>query len=123
MSTTCRLLLLFLVTTLSPAWAQAESLGRLFFTPQQRAALDRQRTLNRSFIANASADETSLTLNGEVSRSGGRSTRWINGQADWHGDTPRPGVPVGDTFHPGTGERESVIGNGRIVIKPGSATK
>jgi hypothetical protein len=113
------LLLLLLVTTLNPAWAQTEALGRLFFTPQQRAALDHQRSLNRSFVPNANIEESSLTINGEVRRSSGRSTRWINGEADWNGNTPRPGVPVGDTFHPGTGEHQRLLGEGRIIVKPG----
>lgn len=112
-----RFFLLLLITALSPARAQGEALGRLFFTPQQRAALDHQRAQNRSFVSNPSLDATRLTINGEVRRSSGHSTRWINGEADWNGDTPRPGVPVGDTFHPGTGEHERLLGEGRIVIR------
>lgn len=111
------LLLLLLALTLNPAWAQTEPLGRLFFTPQQRAALDHQRALNRSFVPNANIDENSLTINGEVRRSSGHSTRWINGEADWNGEMPRPGVPVGDTFHPGTGEHQRLLGEGRIIIR------
>ena len=123
MNLTGRLILLLLCLTQGPAWAQQEPLGRLFFTPQQRAALDRQRQLNPSFNPNAADNETSQTLNGEVRRSGGRSTRWINGEADWNNSTPAPRVRVGDTFHPGTGERESLLGGGRIIVKPGSSAK
>lgn len=115
---TFRLLLLLLPTLAqNPAWAQQEPLGRLFFTPQQRAALDRQRELNRNFVPNATENETSLTINGEVRRSNGRGTRWINGEADWNASTPAPQVPVGDTFHPATGERESLLGGGRIIVR------
>ena len=112
-------LLLVLACVQSPAWAQTEPLGRLFFTPQQRAALDRQRETNPNFLANTTEEENSLTINGEVRRSNGRSTRWINGEAQWKSSAPAARVPVGDTFHPSTGERESLLGEGRIVVKPG----
>ncbi len=111
------LLLLFLAWVQSAAWAQPEPLGRLFFTPQQRAALDRQRQLNPNFLASAADADSSLTINGEVRRSSGRNTRWINGEAQSNGNAPAARVPVGDTFHPGTGERESLLGEGRIIIR------
>lgn len=114
------LLLLTLALLSSSTRAQQDTLGRLFFTPQQRAALDRQREQNRNFVPNATDSESSLTINGEVRRSSGRATRWINGEADWNAAQPRPSVPVGDTFHPGTGERESLLGEGRIIVKPGA---
>ena len=111
------LLLLFLALGQSAAWAQPEPLGRLFFTPQQRAALDRQRQTNPNFLANATDTNSSLTINGEVRRSSGRSTRWINGETQSNGNTPAARVPVGDTFHPSTGERESLLGEGRIIVR------
>ena len=117
MSLTHRLLLLLLIAAQNLAWAEQEPLGRLFFTPQQRAALDRQRQLNRNFIPNAPDTETAQTLNGEVRRSSGRSTRWINGEADWNGNSPAPRVAVGDTVHPATGEREGLLGGGRIIVR------
>jgi hypothetical protein len=59
-----------------PAAAQ-ENLGRLFFTQQQRQDLDRRRQAN---IREAAVIvESSVTVNGQVSRSSGRSTTWING--------------------------------------------
>lgn len=117
------LLLLFLALGQSAAWAQPEPLGRLFFTPQQRAALDRQRQLNPNFLANATDADTSLSINGEVRRSSGRNTRWINGEAQSNGNAPAARVPVGDTFHPSTGERESLLGKGRIIVKPGGTSR
>lgn len=109
-------MLFFLLTP--PSWAQQETLGRLFFTPEQRAALDRQRLLNPGESSDSMDSESSQTLNGEVRRSSGRNTRWINGDPSWNNDTPAPRVPVGDTYYPGTGERESVLGSGKIVVKP-----
>ena len=105
----------------SQVGAQQATLGRLFFTPEQRAALDRQRLLNPGLSNDTMDSEGSQTLNGEVRRSSGRNTRWINGEPSWN-NTPAPRVPVGDTYYPGTGERESVLGNGKIVVKPAPRT-
>jgi hypothetical protein len=54
-----------------------ENLGRLFFTEQQRQDLDRRRQAN--IREAAVVVESSVTVNGQVSRSSGRSTTWING--------------------------------------------
>lgn len=119
------LLLILVLGLIAPgaAWAQTEPLGRLFMTPQQRAALDRQRLLNPGFRPDVMESDASQTLNGEVRRSNGRTTRWINGEARWNDTTPPPRVPVGDTFHPATGERESLLGEGRIIVRPGGSAK
>ena len=101
-----------------PAWPQSEPLGRLFFTPQQRSLLDRQRM--QGMTSNFD-QQASYTLNGEVRRSSGKNTRWINGEPQ-PAAARSPGVPAGDTFHPATGERESVLGDGRIVVKHPPAT-
>lgn len=115
--------LLLLVMAVTPGFAEEAPLGRLFLDPQQRARLDAQRQHNPGFRPNAGEGEASQTVNGEVRSSNGRRTRWINGEADWDGTAPRPRVPIGDTFNPATGERESVIGSGRIEIKRGSPKK
>jgi hypothetical protein len=117
MNRQAQFILLLLLIAQDPAWAEPEALGRLFLTPQQRAALDRQRLLNPGFSPNPVDSEVSQTLNGVVRRSNGPSTRWINGEARWNDTGPRPRVPVGDTFHPGTGERESLLGEGRIIVR------
>lgn len=114
------LLLSLLIIGLSSAWAEQEALGRLFFTPQQRAELDRQRLLNPGLNTGTMDQPGSQTINGEVRRSSGRNTRWINGEAQWTETTPAPRVPVGDTFNPETGEHQSVLGSGRIIVKPAS---
>lgn len=102
--------------------ADPAPLGRLFFTAEQRARLDLQRQRNPGFLPNAD-DEASITINGEVRSSNGRRTRWINGEVHWEDATPAPQVPVGDTFNPATGERESLLRDGHILIKPGSPAK
>ncbi len=64
------------------AAATSPSLGRLFFTPETRAALDRQRASSR--LATGSLQGNTLTLNGTILRSSGKRTYWINGH-------PQPG--------------------------------
>jgi hypothetical protein len=96
------------------AWPQDEQLGRLFMTPQQRSALDRQRLLGQNPTSNVD-NEASFTFDGEVRRSSGKNTRWINGEPQTA--TTRPDIPPGDSFHPATGEHESVLGDGRIIVR------
>ncbi len=107
--------LLLALFCLGPGLAQAdpEPLGRLFLTPQERQALDRQRLQEPG-----SNSQRGMTVNGEVRRSGGGKTRWINGRADWAGAAAAPRLPVGDSFDPTTGERQPLLGGGRIVIHP-----
>jgi hypothetical protein len=64
----------------TPAMAETQSLGRLFFTPAERAALDRAQ-------AGVPVDEESIPavtkrpaqVNGYVSRSDGKATVWLDG--------------------------------------------
>lgn len=115
--------LLLLASAMTPSFADQAPLGRLFLDPQQRARLDLQRQRNPNFLPNAGEGEISQTFNGEVRSSNGRRTRWINGEANWDETAAPARVPVGDTFNPATGERESLLRGGHILIKPGRATQ
>jgi len=58
--------------------AQADNLGRLFFTPAQRKQLD------YTYVRNATEEGSTspiLTVNGIVQKHGGARTVWINGVA------------------------------------------
>ena len=69
-------LLLFAIFPISSI--QADSLGRLFFTPEQRAQLE----YNHAHNATAEGASSSvLTVNGIVQQHGGVRTVWINGAA------------------------------------------
>src|SRR2546427_12276800 len=81
-----------------PAAAQ-EILGRLFFTEQQRQDLDRRRQAN--IQETAVVVESSVTVNGQVSRSSGRSTTWINGVPQE--TTRKPADPARVTLPGGEG--------------------
>jgi hypothetical protein len=113
----------------------AQELGRLFFTPEQRAALDARRKArvpDKPAAAPAVASPTTR-LDGYVRRSDGRSTVWVNGErAD--GAAPRAdgrvSVTVGESdvrvpLKPGeeldraSGEVHDVLGpNGEIRVRP-----
>jgi hypothetical protein len=78
-----------------PAWAQ-DSLGRLFFTPEQRAMLDLARRTQQASGAETGGDEyQGVTLNGLVVRSDGKSTVWINGRPQQSGQPAGYGIAKG----------------------------
>lgn len=129
--------LVLLALTLAAAAAEAQELGRLFFTPEQRAALDARR---RARLPDnpASAAATPVTrVDGFVKRSAGPSTIWINGE--WTTESapeapritePAPSVSVsvgesggrvrlkpGETLDRGNGEVRDVIGDGDIKVR------
>ena len=68
---------IFLLGVATGQVAAQQNLGRLFFTEQQRQDLDRRRQAN--IQESAVVVESTVTVNGQVSRSSGRSTTWING--------------------------------------------
>ena len=98
------------LASLCPPAQADEELGRLFFTPERRQILDRQRQLNIQETQEIPADPT-LTINGVVTRSGGKRTVWINGVAQNENDKPG-GVAV-------TPNRKEP---GKVVVQPGDST-
>lgn len=93
-------LLLFgaFLPALAGSAAAAENLGRLFFTPQQRQDLDRRRQAN--IQESTVTVNSSLTVEGQVSRSQGKSTVWINGVPQESSRRPpdptRVAIPMGE---------------------------
>jgi hypothetical protein len=80
MNTAIKTALAFLLFTAADI-ANAEELGRLFFTPQQRVLLERGQQPHVGEPGNISQPDRidSLTLNGIVQKHGGERTVWING--------------------------------------------
>jgi hypothetical protein len=68
-----------------PAVRAGDDLGRLFFTPERRQQLDRQREMNLLDKQQAPADPT-LTVDGVVTRSSGKRTAWVNGNPQHEND-------------------------------------
>ncbi|MCP5249348.1 MAG: hypothetical protein H6942_12580 [Candidatus Accumulibacter sp.] len=121
----------------SPAAAD-ETLGRLFFTPERRQQLDRQRELNILDRQQLPADPT-LIIDGVVVRSSGKRTAWVNGSPQHENDpwnglavTPRHGDParvmietsdspaararVGQTVNRNTGEATDLLNGGQLQV-------
>ncbi len=122
--------------------AMAQELGRLFFTPEQRQALDARRKARvpDKPAAAAVVAAPTLRLDGYVKRSGGRSTVWVNGESLNEGgpsDAPRIGagstdsrvsvsvgegasrvqLKPGEVLDRGNGEVRDVIGSGEIKVR------
>lgn len=91
-----RLAAVVLACQISVAWA-AEPLGRLFFTPEQRAQLDSARRQRAQRPATEAATEeapaATVTYSGMVRRSDGRATVWINSRALHDRMPPAAGIP------------------------------
>lgn len=66
------------------------ALGPLFFTPAERQAI----AASRNKPQDQAAASTVISLSGVVTRSGGKSTAWINGQPMREGEAPLPGMPL-----------------------------
>ena len=132
------------ITLAGAAIAQGQELGRLFFTPEQRAALDARRKArvpDKPAAAPVTASPVTR-VNGAVQRGGGKSTVWVNGemipedaQAEGARVTPRSpdagrvSIPadegsqrhdlrVGESLERGSGEVRDLIGEGEIKIGP-----
>lgn len=89
----------------------AEPLGRLFFTPAQRAQLDtarsqKSRAMLPSDTEAAPLPET-ITYSGMVRRNDGKSTVWLNNRAI-NDRQPTEGVPAVGSVRP----------DGRIILEP-----
>jgi hypothetical protein len=138
---------LMYLAMLAPACAAdaAPELGRLFFTPEKRAALERQRAFN--IQESQTLQGNTMSLDGVVYRSGGKSTVWINRQAQTENEAARTGVnavvspktpgsamlapgeeapaqlKVGETINRATGERNTRLGGGAVVTPASPAVK
>jgi len=114
-------LLLLLALALAPAPGQAQELGRLFFTPEQRAALDARRKARVPDKPAAAVVAAPVTrLDGYVKRSGGPPTVWINGESI---PDNAPEAPRIDTSRGPSGSVSISVGEagGRVRLQPGEA--
>ena len=99
--------------------AQAQELGRLFFTPQQRADLDARRKARVPDKPTAATVASPVTrLDGYVKRSGAPSTVWINGESITEGAPDAPRIDRGPSGSVSIGVGE---GGGRVRMKPGES--
>lgn len=102
----------FLALPLSLSLAAEPELGRLFFTQEQRASLDRQR--QRGQPASAPFAAEALRLDGFVLRSDGHRTFWVNGSILPPGGQLRLKA---DSRHPGRASLD--LGSGATPVRVG----
>ncbi len=107
-------LVLMLSGYFTEAFAE-QRLGRLFYTPDQRVAMERQVVDD-----SAATTDSRITINGRITRSDGKSITWVNGTPDY--DSQSPGTPnrrskVGQSIDAGTGEVHDGLRGGSLVIK------
>lgn len=123
-----------------PAAAQDVGLGRLFFTPEQRAALDARRAARLPDKPAAAQESPTTRIDGFVARSSGRSTLWVDGEPLSDGAQPeglqvqrgrdpskvtvtfgdqarRIDMRVGDTLDRSTGDIKGVVGDGEVKVE------
>jgi len=74
--------------------SSAEPMGRLFFRPAQRNALDAGKQLSkpRAVREAARVPRGAIKLNGVVTRSDNETTVWVNGRTVGNKGTPTAGV-------------------------------
>ncbi len=120
--------------------AEEATLDRLFFTPERRQQLDRQREMNVLDRQPVQADPA-LSIDGVVTRSSGRRTAWINGYPQHESDVgsgvtvtarradpgrvlvevndaPAARARVGDTVNRNTGEAQDLLNGGSLRVHP-----
>lgn len=106
--------------------AGAVELGRLFFTPRERQELDRRRLSKEVESAPTPlVEQSSITLNGHVSRSSGKTTTWINGVPQYDAYKPREAdrvlledgaLKIGETRDRARGEVSNTLRGGEVRV-------
>ncbi|HUY03514.1 MAG TPA: hypothetical protein VMV33_09530 [Rhodocyclaceae bacterium] len=94
----------------------ASGLGRLFFSPEQRSQLDRQRNGERQ----PRADSATLFIDGVVRRSDGATTVWINGVAQREG---LPGIRILPSAQDPSRVTLRIEGGAPVRLRVGEALK
>ena len=118
----------------------AQELGRLFFTPEQRSALDQRRAARLPDKPTVIQESPTTRLDGFVARSNGRSTVWVDGEPLADGAQPeglrllrgrdpskltvtfgeqdrRVQLRVGETVDRSTGAVKGVVGDGEVRVE------
>jgi len=135
-----------LILVLLAAQAQAAPFGRLFFTPERRAALERQRQLNIQEKTQETVEVASVHLNGVVRRTGNRTTVWVNGRPQQVdnaatgilvtpsardvervnirvGDESSSSLRVGETLNRATQEMSDGLAGGQLQVNRSDETR
>ena len=92
--------------------AEAEKLGRLFFTPEQRAQLELGKQ------GNAADGTPSISVNGIVQKHGGGRTVWINGVPQSAGKGSEHAADSEAVAIPGQSKRVRIKVGQKVTIPP-----
>jgi hypothetical protein len=114
----------------APAAAQQERLGRLFFTPAQRASLDVARSQRaRAAVATEKSDQDAtpvpqtITYSGVLRRSDGKTTVWINNQPVHDRESAGAGAIVGRVRPDGSVTLQVAESGRSVSLKPGQSVE
>ena len=110
--------------------AQADPIGRLFFTPAQRASLDVARSQRaRTTVATENPEQEAtptaqtITYGGLVRRDDGRTTVWLNSQPVHDNDRSAAGAIVSGVRPDGRVVLQAPQGARRVELKPGQSVE
>lgn len=115
----------------TPAAAQAqERLGRLFFTPAQRASLDVARSQRaRAALSTEKTEQEAtpvpqiITYSGHIRRSDGKTTVWINNQAVHDRESAGAAAIVGRVRPDGSVTLQVPQSGRSVSLKPGQSVE
>jgi len=99
---------------LSSMPASAEDMGRLFFTPEQRAQLDYNYA--REFSPDSS--NNGVILSGIVQKHGGKRTAWINGVAQQAGKSDERSPESMPVTIPGQSKPIKIKVGQKVIVTP-----
>ncbi len=115
--------------TSAPAPAQ-ERLGRLFFTPAQRASLDVARSQRARTAVDTEKTEQeaapvpqTITYSGVLRRSDGKTTVWINNQPVHDRDSAGAAAIVGRVRPDGSVTLQVPQSGRSVILKPGQSVE
>ncbi len=95
--------------------AGAEELGRLFYTPEQRAQLDYSYAQGAD---STNSNSSTLMLNGIVQKHGGKRTVWINGVPQQAGSSDDKTPEIQSVQVPGTAGTVKLKVGQRVLLGP-----
>jgi hypothetical protein len=109
-------ILIVVVGSIAATFCRAEPLGRLFFTPEQRAQLEYSKSQGNDSGSSARA----LTVNGIVQKHGGKRTAWINGVPQQAGNSDERAPDSLPVAVPGLSKPVKVKVGQKVLINPSS---
>ena len=99
--------------------SNAEQLGRLFFTPEQRTQLEYSKLMN----SDSGSSGHALTVNGIVQKHGGKRTVWINGVPQQAGNSDERAPDSLPVAVPGLSKPVKIKVGQKVLINPAAETE